>query len=418
MIRIAVLESLSPTAITVMSASTMQGFDDLSSKTSLKFHSKHVFSCRNNILSGITFSQWWRILLIYHPYIELKYLFRVLFITVLSIFNSIVASFESYYFPEALIKKIPLPDDPIIIIGHPRTGTTLIHNFLASDHRNFFHCDNMAAGFPSTFLVMEKFKYLLSGLIDKTRPMDSMPLTLDHPGEDEIATNLLSAGHSYYLPLMFMQQEVQLRKFLDFNSDLGACDDDFKSWLDAFSFLFRKVVFREMRTGHLSRRLVIKSPVHTARVPILRKLFPKAKFIYVHRHPEVVFKSAAHMADTMYWFCYLNTPSDELVTEFILWQFEYLWKSYNEAVQMSHNGARKVTDDTIEVSYEDLIRRPADTLKSIYEHVNIPYNEIHFKREINALSAYRVNNLADLPTSVKNAVRERWKSYYDAFGYF
>ena len=357
-------------------------------------------------------------LLIYYPYIEFKYLFRVLFITILSILNSIIARIEYYYFPEELLRNIPLPEDPIIIIGHPRTGTTLIHNFLATDQRHFFYCDNTAAGFPSTFLVMEKFKYLLSLLIDKTRPMDSMPLTLDHPGEDEVATNLLSAGNSYYLPLMFMQQEVQLRKFLDFSSDLGACDDDFKSWPNAFGFLFRKVVFREMRTGHTNRRLVIKSPVHTARVPILRKLFPKAKFIYVHRHPDVVFKSAAHMADTMYWFCYLNTPSDEQVTEFILWQFEYLWKSYNEAVKVSHNGVRKVADDVMEVSYEDLVRRPSDTLKSIYAHVGVPYNEDHFKREIDALSGYRVNNHADLPMSIKSVIRQRWKSYYDAFGYF
>ena len=396
----------------------MKGFDDQSSlRSSVKFQAKHVFSFKNNILSGITFTQWLHILVCYYPCIEWKYFLRVVLITLLSLFNSLLAAIEYYYYPLELLKSIPLPQDPIIIIGHPRTGTTLIHNLLASDQEHFYFCDNLAAGFPSTFLIMEKFKYLLSGLIDKTRPMDSMPLTLDHPGEDEIAINLLSSGTSYYMSLMLMKQEVQLRKYLDFNAYLGATDDDFKSWLNAFSFMFRKLTFREMRSGRPNRRLVIKSPVHTARIPILRKLFPKAKFIYVHRHPEVVFKSAAHMADAMYWYCYLNTPSDEQITEFILWQFKYLWKSYDDAVNLSQGVTRAVTEDVIEVSYDQLVRHPSDTLKNIYEHASLHFDEDHFAREIEALSGYKVNNHAELPSSIKTVLRQRWKSYYETFGY-
>ena len=39
------------------------------------------------------------------------------------------------------------------------------------------------------------------------------------------------------------------------------------------------------------------------------------KFIYIHRNPYEVLYSAAHMADTAYWYCYLNTPTDEQITE-------------------------------------------------------------------------------------------------------
>lgn len=41
--------------------------------------------------------------------------------------------------------------------------------------------------------------------------------------------------------------------------------------------------------------LLIKSPVHTARVALLLKLFPRARFVYVHRDPLTTFCSAAHM---------------------------------------------------------------------------------------------------------------------------
>lgn len=34
--------------------------------------------------------------------------------------------------------------------------------------------------------------------------------------------------------------------------------------------------------------LLVKSPVHTARLGLWRRMFPAAKFIYVHRHPVEV----------------------------------------------------------------------------------------------------------------------------------
>lgn len=54
--------------------------------------------------------------------------------------------------------------------------------------------------------------------MEKTRPMDSMPLHFDLPQEDELATNMLSGGCSYYMPLWFMKQEPYFRRYLDFSS--------------------------------------------------------------------------------------------------------------------------------------------------------------------------------------------------------
>jgi hypothetical protein len=45
--------------------------------------------------------------------------------------------------------------------------------------------------------------------------------------------------------------------------------------------------------------------VHTGRVALLLRLFPAARFVFIHRHPLEVFASAAHMADTYYWWARL-----------------------------------------------------------------------------------------------------------------
>lgn len=39
-----------------------------------------------------------------------------------------------------------------------------------------------------------------------------------------------------------------------------------------------------------------------------------------------VFQSAAHMADTYYWYTYLQRPTDDIVNDFITDQYELLYR--------------------------------------------------------------------------------------------
>jgi len=430
----------------MVNLSNVKGFDESSFNAGLdfKFKQKHVFSFRNNPMSGVTFQQWIEILNKYFSAIEFRYYPRTIFITLLSLFNSFLGFWEWIFF-EQRIAKTMVPCDPVFIIGHPRTGTTLLHNLLSSDENNFFYCSTFCVGFPSCFLWFEKWgKHLFSSVLDKTRPMDSMPLHFDLPGEDELATNLLSSGKSYYMPLWFMCQEPQFRRFSDFSSENGATPDDEICWTRAFLYLVQKITLRaQIETekkgdrNKLPRRLLLKSPVHAFRVPLLRRIFPKAKFIYMHRHPCEVLQSAAHMADTTYWYCYLNTPSDDEIKQFIFWQFGEMWKAYNAAAILSGSSVnssfpktekhqenffaskgksvknanlqnkschvdetnlshryvlsqkqsteqesqtkvkrvRPIASDIIEISYETLVTNPIHTLQSIYKHTGVRWTE-------------------------------------------
>ena len=311
----------------------MKGFDDETKEilpssgrviNLIEFRQKNVLSTKNNPMCGITFWKWLGILLKYFRYVEWQYLPRTLFITILSIVNSLLCMIEHFLYWNR-IQEVQLADDPVFIIGHPRTGTTLIHNLLSDDTENFYFCSTFCAGFPSSFLFFERIgKYLFSGIIEKTRPMDSIPLHFDLPQEDECGTNVLSGGLSYYMPLWFMKQEKLFRKYMDFDVRDGATLQDEKDWCESFIYLLKKLQLRQqyrqkgndknnknsnsnnIKNGKFSNkiispRLLLKSPIHTARIPLLLKLFPNAKFIYIHRHPDEILSSAVHMADTAYW---------------------------------------------------------------------------------------------------------------------
>ena len=47
-------------------------------------------------------------------------------------------------------------------------------------------------------------------------------------------------------------------------------------------------------------RLVLKSPPHSARIRILKELFPDALFVHIVRDPYVVFSSTVHLWKTLY----------------------------------------------------------------------------------------------------------------------
>lgn len=216
-----------------------------------------------------------------------------------------------------------------------------------------------------------------------------------------------------------MTAEPSFRPFFSFRDAPPAAT---RRWCDAFMYLLRKLTIRAA-----GRRLLLKSPCHTGRVALLRRLFPGAQFVYIHRHPETVYQSACHMADTTYWYMYLATPTDAQVHDFILNQFEVLWDEYD--------ADRKAlpASDLAEVSFEQLDNDPVGTLRSIYAQLGLGAYEGSPARGADAFDArvkprveaatsgrpskYQKNAHKPLPAALRKIVAGRWEAYSRAWGY-
>ena len=55
----------------------------------------------------------------------------------------------------------------------------------------------------------------------------------------------------------------------------------------------------KLQLQHPGQRLLIKNPVYTARVGLLRVLFPNAKFVHIYRNPYIVFQSMKNFYHTL-----------------------------------------------------------------------------------------------------------------------
>lgn len=266
--------------------------------------------------------------------------------------------------------------------------------------------------------------------------MDNVKLHFDLPQEDEIATNVLSTGTSPYMALFFMRQEPSFRPYFAFPDDADGDESGSlspariakarKCWTDAFLLLLRKLTVRAssvrtMSTSHPGQKqqqqeqpqLLLKSPVHTARIPLLLSLFPDAQFLYIHRNPYDVFRSAAHMADTTYWYTYMNTPNDDMIQEFILRQYEILWDRYEQGRVLLR------PDQWIEVSFDDLSSNPLDTVRGIYTHFSWDWQGIESKlqSELSDVKTYERNMHRPLPPALRRLIEDRWGPSFDRLGY-
>jgi len=425
------------------------------SKYTYKFTPKFRLSTKNNPMCGIGLPQWLSILRNRWRQIEWTvYWPRLLFISYMSVLNSVMGLVEHLLYGRT-IEQATIHPNPVFILGHPRTGTTLAHSLLGLDSEQFTYCSTFCAGFPSCFLWFESIgKVLFKGVIDDTRPMDNVKLDFDLPQEDELATNVISAGTSPYMPLFFMKQEPEFRPFYAFDDrgDGDASSDEWleasamararKTWIDSFLYLLRKLTVRAENertssSGEGPRRLILKSPVHTARIGLMNQLFPEAQFIYIHRNPYDVFRSAAHMADTTYWYTYLNTPSDEDITEFILRQYEILYDRYEEgrtqilSAELSSASGESAGDASdhqqpakrlVEISYDELSKRPMETAQRIYQELGWKWTARCQERLATELGGddfktYKKNAHIPLDPALKKVINERWGPSFDRFGY-
>eukprot|EP00908_Phaeocystis_cordata_P003181 Transcript_13474.p1 GENE.Transcript_13474~~Transcript_13474.p1 ORF type:complete len:384 (-),score=144.34 Transcript_13474:60-1211(-) len=372
-----------------------------------RFHSdSQRWSFQNNAICGICLGQWAALLWHFWRHIEWRaYWQRVVFVSALAVFNSLLALVEHALYGRAIARQRIHPR-PLFVLGHPRTGTTLLHSLLALDDE-FGTCSTFCAGFPSSFLWFERFKWLLSGMIGDKRPMDNMELSFDTVQEDEIATSVLSAGTSPYMPLVFMTAEPSFRPYFSFEH---APDAARRRWTDAFLYLLRKLTLRAR-----GRPLLLKSPVHTARVALLLRLFPEARFVYIHRDPAAVYRSACHMAATTYPHMHLATPTDAQVHEFILHQFELLWREYAAARELVPRGS------LAELSYAELTADPAAAVGRVYRDLGLQGYEERVRLRVAARAAtlvgYQTNCFEPLPAGVREVVARRWAAYTKAWGY-
>lgn len=273
--------------------------------------------------------------------------------------------------------KSAIHPEPIFIIGHWRSGTTYLHYLLANDNQ-FGYCSNADAFMPGALFTCRWLtRKILSLRLPKTRPMDNVNLHVDAPQEEEFALMLLtpfSVYHAFVFPRSFREQFLtSLMPRRDDNSVNG--------WSHHYNQFIKKI---SRRYG--GKRLLLKNPANTGRILLLTRMFPNAKFIYLHREPAEVKQSTLRMFKAMTQINTLQNFQESVLAEEIEMVHQKLLDEYEI------NRHYIVPDNLVEIDYKDLVENPLMTIKRVYDTLKLSgfeSSQPYFERFIEEQKNYK-----------------------------
>lgn len=255
------------------------------------------------------------------------------------------------------IEKTPI-NQPVFIIGMPRTGTTILHALMHEDtaHRSPLAWECLLP-FPVTTpenfndnesisTVTKEFDQLFKLVPDFKKKHHMEP---DSPQEcigiNALDFNTFQISAQLYLP-----------KYMEWFFN----DADRSS-----TMRFHKRFLQHQQSGGvIAKRWLLKSPVHLMRLPEIFEVYPDARIIMTHRHPSKVVASAASLISSVRSLYSDNEDPIQSGQE----QAE-TWSKYFDRFLKDRKKLNK-EDQIIDLQFEDFVKDQLGTVKEIYKKFN------------------------------------------------
>ena len=321
-----------------------------------------------------------------------------------SVLNSSLAAVQQLVCRKK-IANTKLTGPPVFIIGHWRSGTTLMHELISLDQR-FNFPSNFDAFIPTHFLVSRPIVYpLIQMLLPGRRPMDNMSMSAGSPQEDDFA--LIGYGvPTPYRRIAFANRPN--RDHIELNFDKATPSVEQKTH-DAMKTFLKALTLR------YQSQLVMKSPPHTGRIAQLAKWFPDAKFIHLSRHPYKLVPS------TMRLWKLLDLLQSFQVTKYDdMWLKNYIFECKDLMYESYFEHRQQLpANRLVEVRFEDLVAQPIEQLGKAYDQLELgefenvkPHLQDYFDRKRS-----HKKNEHQLDEKLKLEIDSNWQEYMAAFGY-
>jgi omega-hydroxy-beta-dihydromenaquinone-9 sulfotransferase len=357
----------------------------------------------NYLTAGIGFSRLVRLIRRNSVSLRPKYIFRLLFLAQSTLWTGIFDYIEKKKYGKQ-IAATPLPEDPIFIIGHWRTGTTLLHQLMTLD-------PELAA--PTLFQVAEpgcfisSYRYyepVFSALMPKSRPMDNVKIGMNEPQEDEYAIYRIT-DFSPIEGIVFPKGSGYF--ILDTPSFIPEEEKEKKLWMDQLCNYYRKLNFFYGKT------IVSKNPFNSLRISELNSLFPKARFIHVIRHPFDVVPSSIHMWKIVQDQNKLNRKGRYPGIPEVVEGLDRILTAIR--CDLPYIPGERV----YEMKFEDLDADPVSEMRKLYSWFGLPLDEPLIRALENftdSMKGYRKNEFS-LNEAEKQLIRERLNHHMQFFNY-
>lgn len=156
-----------------------------------------------------------------------------------------------------------------------------------------------------------------------------------------------------------------------------------------------------LRQRKASPCLVDKFPLHILDLPLITKLFPRAKIIFALRHPCDVVLS-----------CFMqNFGPNAAMVNFLTMEDSITY--YTEVMNFWNQCRKRIPLDLHEVRYERLVEYFEDEARALISFVGVPWNEEVLRYREQALSKPRINTPSyhQVVRPIYQDAKARWRRY-------
>ena len=286
--------------------------------------------------------------------------------------------------------------DPIFIVGHWRSGTTLLHNLL-SLNKNIGFINTYNSLFINNIYTNFLFKTLMKITMPKERPSDKIKLDVDLPQEDEFAvSNYVNISHYnfFFFPNDYEKFYSEAIRFESNKSSM---------WLNAYYKLLKRINLYTNKS-----KIIVKNPSNTARIKYLLKKYPNAKFIHIYRNPVYVYLSTFKFFSELFPSVNLQKIDNKLLHDLIIYNYREMYKDYYDQQKLIPK------ENLIEIKFEEFKKDSISYLNQIHKKFNLSlsdellsdYNKYLESQKSHKMNTYRIK---------KNILNEIKKEYAFSF---
>ena len=283
-----------------------------------------------------------------------------------------ICFFLDYIFCPSLWRKEP--EKPVFIVGHGRSGTTLMHRLMAADEERFSYFLYWEMFFPS--LLQKRFIRLLGKLdsallggyfMRKLEAWDERKfgyvrhihnLGLWVPEEDDFVNTFAFTAGYWIVQAPFMEH-------LDvFNLDLKPPKTR-KRWMG----YYRECIKRQLALTGGNRIHLSKNPLFCGRVESLIEAFPEARFVVMVRDPVECIPSLIKLMETVWTRGGWSKEECQESLRLLRQQSFHCYRLPRIALDRHPETPHAIVD------YRKLIEHPGDTVRTVYEKLGLEITE-------------------------------------------
>lgn len=259
--------------------------------------------------------------------------------------------------PEVLQARL---HDPLIVVGMPRTGTTLLFNLLCQDTgaRPLMRWESLQPAPPRPGLwrgdARVRYSRLSADILRWLAPALDQIHPIDPLGPEECTWLMANTFHS---PAFGMFGHIP-----SYDEWLWALGD--QGWERVYEDYVTQLLI--LQHQHDAGHWVLKSPVHVISLGPLLKKIPRARVLLTYRDPQEVVPSACSLYAVLRGISSDHIDLQALGEEMLANLAKALRRA--EAVQALH------PEQVLRIDYPSLIRDKIGTIRTLYSHFGLPFS--------------------------------------------